>query len=210
MGRTPYEKTIYLDCDTYVASKDGILDLFSVAEEYDVAGSIDSGRKLGSSRGIEPVPDELQSIPNAFSWINTGVLAYKKKNNVLQFINKWEHYHEEFRSNLGLEELNDQAAFRYALYHSDLRHATLPPEYNFRTPWPQSVRGRVHILHGEDSNMPDIEKVVNSDDENTSWRQFNTLSFPDGTRYMFDMSIKANYIKLAYFYLLRKLIKLFQ
>jgi hypothetical protein len=58
--------------------------------------------------------------------------------------------------------LNDQQAFRAALYKSKLRLATLTPEYNCRFNAPVCINGRVNILHGRHPNLPAVAQEINS------------------------------------------------
>jgi hypothetical protein len=57
----------------------------------------------------------------------------------------------------------DQASFRAAAYLSELRIATLSPEYNCRFPFPTSVCGEVKILHGhaEPAELAEIGRLLN-------------------------------------------------
>ncbi|MGD1716608.1 hypothetical protein [Dapis sp. BLCC M172] len=60
------------------------------------------------------------------------------------------------------KHLHDQPSFREALYHSNLRVATLIPEYNCRFVMAGYVDREVKILHGRHTNLPAIAKRINS------------------------------------------------
>ena len=64
----------------------------------------------------------------------------------------------------GIEEgagLNDQPFLRKVLYHSDLRIATLSPEYNCCFACPGFLCGTAKIIHGRHPNLQDISRQLN-------------------------------------------------
>jgi hypothetical protein len=174
MRRTPYNRTIYLDSDTYVITTDGLTDLFETLEHYDLCGALDSARSLETLPGEFDLPDVLVDVPNTFTWINTGVLAFDTEA-VSGMLDDWVKYHEQLtemnqhRDPYG-RGLTDQAAFRWALFDNDVDFHVTPPEYNFRLPYPTSVHDPVHILHGNADNMECIAELVNRNRQ--EYRQF--------------------------------------
>ena len=65
-------------------------------------------------------------LPAAFPQFNSGVLVYKKTPGVIRFLENWALAYQE----AGFPQ--DQLTLRELLWLSDLRIATLPPEYNVR------------------------------------------------------------------------------
>lgn len=146
--QTPYEETLYLDTDTYVAATvEGIFDLLP---KYDMAAAYEYYR---SEFRFEDVPPSCPTF-------NTGVLFYRNVPSVQQFLQEWQRqYLERFRA----LDPGDQPAFRYCLHHSDLRVFVLPNEYNFRPYYPAFVGGfsEIKILHDHNPYAAEIVRVLN-------------------------------------------------
>lgn len=145
LDRTPYERTIFLDSDIYL--DESIEDVFDVLDEFDIAASQDT-RNYSSTRidfeGVERIPD-------CFSEYNSGVVAFRKNSAIRDFFDIWREAYEEV---VDRGQIHNQAAFRYALYHSDTRIATLSREYNCLFRNPDQVYGKVKVFHGR---LVDIE-----------------------------------------------------
>jgi hypothetical protein len=119
LAQSPYEKTLYLDSDT--ALNANISDMFMILDRFDIAMCHAHWRR--SSVTTRTWQKEL---PEAFPQFNTGVILYKRSIKTLDFFQAW-------RDNFiaaGLPQ--DQITLRETLYLSELRIATLPPEYNVR------------------------------------------------------------------------------
>lgn len=138
MRQSPYERTLYLDTDIYVTSD--IMELFFMLDSFDLAVAHDVAR-CESLVGEDVEPDRLvQNVPRSFPEHNTGVVVYKSNGSMDQFLSEWGN---EYRN----DEVADQPSFRRTLYMSDIRYATLPPEYNYFTPSPVFAHGKVRIIH---------------------------------------------------------------
>ena len=119
LSATPFERTLYLDADTRVyADLAGVFDLL---ERFDIALAHANARNR--ERTNAPWRAEL---PASFPQFNGGVIAYRASGAVLAFMREWrDAFHAAgFRK--------DQVTLRELLWLSDLRIATLPPEYNVR------------------------------------------------------------------------------
>ncbi len=119
LAKTPFEKTLYLDTDTAVVSD--IRDIYDLLERFDIALCHAHRRN---------VPKRLltwrNQLPEAFPQFNSGVFLYKKNAKVIDFLNQWSAaFHTE-------HFMQDQVTLRELLWLSDIRIATLPPEYNVR------------------------------------------------------------------------------
>lgn len=145
LDQTPYERTIFLDSDIYL--DEGIYDVFDVLDEFDIAAGQDT-RNYSSKRvdfkGVDRIPD-------CFSEYNSGVVAFRMNSTTRDFFEIWKEAYEEV---IDRGQIHNQAAFRYALYHSDARIATLPQEYNCLFRNPGQVYGKVKVFHGR---LIDIE-----------------------------------------------------
>jgi len=139
LEQTPYDKTIFLDTDTYVVEP--IRDLFEVLDEFDIA--VANNQRNYASNRVDYQP--VNTLPDAFPERNTGVIAYKSSPAMDRFFKSWKKTYENILSH---GQKMDQSSFRLSLYHSDLRIATLPSEYNCRFRNPGAVSGKVKVFHG--------------------------------------------------------------
>ncbi len=116
---TPFERTLYLDTDTAVNTD--VQDLFRILDRFDVA-------LCHAHRRNEFVRTRnwRLDLPNAFPQYNSGVFLFRKMPEVILFLESWK---ESFKE-AGFPQ--DQVTLRELLWSSDLRLATLPPEYNVR------------------------------------------------------------------------------
>ncbi len=119
LTQTPFDHTLYLDTDTTLNAD--IQPMFQILERFDIA--------LGHAHRRN-TPDRLGNwrieLPQAFPQFNSGVFLYRKTPAVISFLEDWAQHFKE----AGF--LQDQMTLRELLWLSDLRIATLPPEYNVR------------------------------------------------------------------------------
>ena len=119
MSKTPFDHTLYLDTDT--ALNADISELFRVLERFDIAVAHAHRRNDPSCLGVWRL-----ELPRAFPQFNSGVFLYRKTPQVIRFLEEWRDSFKE----AGF--LQDQVTLRELTWLSDLRIATLPPEYNVR------------------------------------------------------------------------------
>lgn len=133
LSQTPFERTLCLDTDIYMDAP--VHDVFPLLDEFDVAAA------HAHDRSQFDVP----GVPESFPEYNTGVLAYRNTDRFSQFLASWQEYYTEFKRD---NKPHNQPSFRKALFHSDLRVATLTPEYNLMVRFPGHAVGTVRIFHG--------------------------------------------------------------
>lgn len=150
MNQSPYERTLFLDTDTYICSD--ISELFTLLEKFDIAAA--------HTRTLNPI--EVEGVPKSFSGMNTGVILFKKTPQIRILFSNWLMLHEQNMQEKG-ENAPDSSAFREALYKSELRIATLTPEYNCRFRFSTGVCEVVKILHGRYPDMPALAKEINKE-----------------------------------------------
>lgn len=148
---SPYEKTLFLDTDTYLCEP--VYDLFDMLDQFDIA--------------LAQAPDryqyDLPHLPDCFTELNSGVIVYRKNQSVVELLNQWQETFEQM-----LEEdsgsYRDQHSLRDALYRSTVRFFVLPPEYNFRTICPNFAGKHcsVKIIHGRHADMEKVAARLNS------------------------------------------------
>lgn len=148
---TPFEKSIFIDTDTYLC--DGIEDVFELLDNFDLAVAHAYDRRPAN------VP-----VPDCFPELNTGVIAFVRSPKMDELLKKWRVLFDEyFQSDARV--VNDQAAFRKVLYDSDLRFYILPPEYNMRPQFP-AIAGRgekMKVLHAREIDHEEWRTKVNSE-----------------------------------------------
>jgi hypothetical protein len=141
LKKSPFEKTIFLDADTYsLAPCDEIFDLL---DRFDLAVAHAPLRVYYYSP-----PD----CPACFPEINTGVIAYRRTSDFERLVDSWLSI---YATQPPEAKTYDQPAFRQALYTSTMRFAILTPEYNLRTCFPFFIGGNaeVKILHDRGESL---------------------------------------------------------
>lgn len=125
---SPYERTVYLDSDTYVRAD--ISDLFGILDRFDLAVTHAPVRNT----------DRVADIPAWFPEYNCGVMVFDTAE-TQQFFDRWrENY-------AAMGNVQDQPAFRKTLFKSDdVDFFTLLREYNVRF-WPGFVDEEVRVVH---------------------------------------------------------------
>jgi len=111
--RTPYDRTIFLDTDTYVDA--------DISELFDLLNRFDLVAPRGPTREQMPV-----DVPSAFTEVNGGVIGFNSCDVVDDFLSIWRREYKE------METKKEQPALRKALFESDLEFYILPSEYNCR------------------------------------------------------------------------------
>lgn len=152
---SPYDRTLYLDSDTYV--DDDFSELFLLLDRFDIA--------------VRQAPHELKyrvdGIPDSFPELQAAIILYQNTPKVYDLFRKWKELYE--RDLLNADKLTnkkhvglqDQPSFREAVYFSDVRLAPLPAEYNCLINNPGFVVGKVKIFHGRFPNYPQLSKRFN-------------------------------------------------
>ncbi len=168
MRRSPFQRTIYLDTDTFVV--DQIVHLLALLDNYELAAAQASGY-----RGLAD-----PEVPTAFYELNTGVLAWRASERFEAFMRDWQEtyeawLHDEPFAGAGkasarriarsqatgrtqsLGGAADQPAFRRCAWQHGLSLLVLGPEYNLRLGEPTVVVERVRVIHGR---HPDYEALA--------------------------------------------------
>jgi hypothetical protein len=140
LARSPFARSLYLDADTRLVAD--VRDVFVLLDRFDIALAHAHARNRAATLAVWRQP-----MPDAFPQFNSGVIAWRRNPATQALLEAWpQHYRQAgFRK--------DQVTLRELLWASELRIATLPPEYNIRyrkTLWlwrhsPQEAKPR--ILH---------------------------------------------------------------
>lgn len=115
-------QVLVLGSDTYALKQD-VRELPPLLERFDIAVA-HAPHRINTAFGNSPIPE----VPKAFPEFNCDVILFRNTDKVRRVIREWlqRYRNDEF------EHPHDQGTFRYVIYKSDLRIATLPPEYNYR------------------------------------------------------------------------------
>jgi hypothetical protein len=117
MRNSPYSKTLYLDCDTFITAK--FDEIFSMLNDYDV--------------GVINVPFKNSNYPH----FNAGIIAFRKSERTTYFLEQWDEKWD--RKDI------DQGIFQHLL--DLVSYFVLPPEYNFRMPFVSYAMRKIKIIH---------------------------------------------------------------
>lgn len=129
---SPFERTIFLDVDTYVGG--GLDEIFALLERFDVAAAHAPNRATTDT-----------GLPSAFPELNTGVIGIRRNDRTERLLAGWHRLQGEERTP---PPSRDQPSFRRAVWESDARVAVLPPEFNCRFYMAGVYNTPVAILHG--------------------------------------------------------------
>jgi hypothetical protein len=179
MRRSPFERTIYLDTDTFVV--DEIVHLLQLLDHFDLAVAHDPSRRGGGDR----------EVPAAFCEFNTGVIAWRASDRIEAFMRAWEETYiawladEPFAGAARASARRrarlvpgrspswggaaDQPAFRRCAWEHDIRLFVLPPEYNLRLGEPSTLVDPVRVIHGRHSDYDSLALRINDTQGPRTW-----------------------------------------
>lgn len=147
---SPFDRTLYLDTDTYVYTD--VSELFDILDGFDLAVTISPSRA--------PVP----GVPKPWAQYNTGVFSYRSSAATVEFLERWGEIYERWREERGVVE--DQPSFARAVYESDIDVFTLASEYNCRVPRFGYLCGEAKIVHGRHSSgLETVARELNATTE---------------------------------------------
>lgn len=117
MLASPFERTLYLDADVFVLAD--MTEALGLLERFDIALAHDQERNSAHGAAAWRRPFDA-----AFPQFNSGVIVFRRTPEVTGLLRAWR---DAVRDS---EMERDQPALRELLWESDLRIATLPPEFN--------------------------------------------------------------------------------
>ncbi|MEZ4514367.1 MAG: putative nucleotide-diphospho-sugar transferase [Chloroflexota bacterium] len=170
---TPYERTLFLDTDTYFF--EDCQDLFETLDFFDMALS------LAPADPMKPKSPKTNRRLVACQSYNTGVILFKKSANNDRFFRKWREMYEEKVASQNLDEWDgtlkkwegDQTVFLQAWLESDSKICTLSFAWNARTPFFFIFTEPIKIIHGRPKDFEAINYEMNQKvDERASRNRF--------------------------------------
>jgi hypothetical protein len=141
MLQSPYQQTIFIDADIYVAQP--FSELFALLDRFDCAATHEEYLNTDWFKHY-PRPD----IPTSYPEFNTGILVYRRSQAMDRVFENWSALYKQFLDENPGKATNDQPFFRAAAYHGDARIATLCREYNCKFRGQGYLNGPVKLLHG--------------------------------------------------------------
>jgi len=126
--RPDCEQILALDADTII--HEDYRDCWSLLDRFDIALTHEPARYVKEKDRYAILNPELLMVPDSFPEFNSGVIFYKNIPAVRRIFATWYTNYITFKTPKSIYAPLDQQALRYALWNSELRIATLPPEYN--------------------------------------------------------------------------------
>lgn len=159
---SPWNKTLYLDSDTYVARD--VSDLFDLLDHNDLA--------------VSPVPGrpDVDGLPEHWGLYNCGVIAFRDSTATQRLFDEWtRRYHSQLSEQT---QPVDQPTFARTLYEFHHRDGfcwhSLPRNYNVRFPRRGAIDGAAKLIHGR--HPAGLERVAQELNEYNHLRAFSERS----------------------------------
>lgn len=147
---SPYEKTLFLDTDTYLYEP--CRALFGLLDHFDVciaAAPADMNEPLVDGKPL------TGCLP-----YNTGVIAFKKNERNEFLFRTWhETYEQKRREGILRQKEGHQPAFMEALLKSESKVYVLPSIWNARVLTYVFLNDSVKIVHNREGRKEDFEKL---------------------------------------------------
>jgi hypothetical protein len=143
------DHVMYLGSDTHALRPEAGL-LFKLLDRFDICAA-HAPHRINTAPGQPPIPD----VPACFPEFNCDLVVWRRSAAMTRLLEEWR---DMYVTNT-LRHRHDQGAFRLLAYRSDLRIATLPPEYNYRE---SAFRKDVVILQNRDELPKYLDPVVPS------------------------------------------------
>lgn len=164
---SPFERTLYLDADTYVLEE--MTHLFELLDRFDLAACHSPGyRGLGDTE-----------VPDAFYELNTGLLLWRSTPAMSAFLEDWLQTYNRwcedppFKHAGRMDGYADQPAFRRCVWQHQVQLCVVGHEYCYRTTQCGQVADRVRAVHGRHEDFERVAKILN--------RERRARVFPRGT-----------------------------
>lgn len=155
---SPFDRSLFIDTDTYLV--DSIEEIFKLLDIHDMLLTLDTR----DSNGLFDCKGQVINGPMPF---NGGFIAYKKNHKTDALFSNWIANYKNTQHVYS----KDQKSFFTEVIYSDLRTMVLPNNYNFRTPYPAILLGKVKLIHGHHSEREfiKIERLINCSNRLRVW-----------------------------------------
>jgi len=173
--RTPFNRTLYLDTDTYVTQP--LDDIFDILDHYDIATALEKGEHYDI--GLPPSVAHRQG----------GVIAFKDTQRVTELFELWREIYARQREE---GHMSDQPPLTKAVLESGVSIHTLPVEDNCLIYSGERLEGDVRIVHGHDE-LAELARALNNSSRH---RIFSSLF---DNKIIFVDHDSLNHIELVYY-----------
>lgn len=167
-GESPFEKTIYMDCDICLLSP--IDEVFDYLDEVDLLVTEDVQPAIAKAANLLRVDRDilstLQSVglplgENSIQY-NGGFIAFNKSSRIREFFQIFKNYFEIVIAHQNVLLLKDQGAFAAAIEAVKPKMKTLSPVYNYLDKWKAiyTIDSAVKVMHCTYPYRPQYAKNV--------------------------------------------------
>ena len=185
---SPFQKTIYLDCDICLLSN--ISEVFDRLEQADFLITKDVQPSIAKATNLLRVKQEvlptLQSIglplDEASIQYNGGFMAFNKCQTNQELFDNFRQYFEVVVEHQDVLLLRDQGAFAAAISRTQPRLEILPPTYNFLSKWKDSygeITEPIKALHCTYPYRPQSAKNISRSFYTRLFDRFAKLFLPN-------------------------------
>lgn len=150
---SPYDKTLFLDTDTYIC--ESCLDLFKLLDFFDLAIAQDP-----TDVNRAKIPESLEQL-KASDLYNTGVILFIKNQRNEALFTNWLNIYKSKINQKTVNKENDQTSFIESWLQSESKIYVLSHAWNARTPFFFTLNQSVKIIHGRHKNYQKIQKKLN-------------------------------------------------
>lgn len=150
---SPYDKTLFLDTDTYIC--ESCVSLFKLLDFFDVAIAPDP-----TDVNRAKIPESLEKL-KASDLYNTGVILFLKNQRNETLFKNWLSIYKNKILQKTVNKENDQTSFIESWLQSAAKIYVLSSAWNARTPFFFTLNQSVKIIHGRHKNYKKIQQKLN-------------------------------------------------
>lgn len=156
MGESPFEETLFLDTDTFVARDP--LPLFGLLKHYDVCVPF-GGAQFNHPGGLD---HQARAC--------SGMILYRNTEAVRDVFRRWDEEYAAEAERLGYSGQADERSLTIALAESRLRLGVLPPYVHLNVGTPSVFLSPPIVLHGREVDLATVsERIGGSWDQALDW-----------------------------------------
>jgi hypothetical protein len=148
-GHAPYERTLFLDTDTYAISS--LRPLFALLDHHDLVMAPSADFNV-------PVPELEPYTP-----YNSGMIAYRRNETTQALFEGW------LRHSLERPDDPDQWPFMRTLLESTAKLCIVKSVWNVRTPYMSKMVGPARMIHGKHDDMAAVAAELNRTTDDRVW-----------------------------------------
>ncbi|WP_018526611.1 putative nucleotide-diphospho-sugar transferase [Alkalispirochaeta alkalica] len=149
---SPFEKTLYLDCDTLVWAD--VAPAVTYLEYFDICFKQQLRGQRSAKKGAHTVLDNSFRVAELPHW-NGGVFMFRKNEKTREFFRLWSSYYEQYNISF------DQVSLVDAVFRSDCRLLSLDNRWNASfAPRKNEGDHLVRVYHYGSRIIPEVRKKM--------------------------------------------------